>query len=168
MTHQCSANPTPPYLNTMEKTPERACKPDSVTPREGPVIISLDPALLPDSSGQPGSLGRAILPPRRWRRGRSPIWPCSRWGLPCQPRHRGCGALLPHHFTLTPRLPARRYVFCGTFPGVTPGRRYRPPCPAESGLSSAPALRQRQRPPGPLRPGASYLIPSPPFNTFAS
>ena len=102
MTHQCSANPTPPYLNTMEKTPERACKPDSVTPREGPVIISLDPALLPDSSGQPGSLGRAILPPRRWRRGRSPIWPCSRWGLPCRPRHRGRGALLPHLFTLTP------------------------------------------------------------------
>jgi hypothetical protein len=37
------------------------------------------------------------------------------WGLPC-PRHycRG-GALLPHLFTLTPALPPRRYVFCGTF-----------------------------------------------------
>ncbi len=44
-----------------------------------------------------------------------PIWSCSAWGLPC-PRHycRG-GALLPHLFTLTPALPPRRYVFCGTF-----------------------------------------------------
>src|ERR1700722_20021872 len=44
-----------------------------------------------------------------------PIWSCSVWGLPC-PRHycRG-GALLPHLFTLTPALPSRRYIFCGTF-----------------------------------------------------
>jgi len=26
---------------------------------------------------------------------------CSRWGLPCPPRHRGGGALLPRRFTLT-------------------------------------------------------------------
>src|SRR5271169_750457 len=43
---------------------------------------------------------------------RFPIWPCSRWGLPC----RGCchprGALLPHHFTLTGTACAalRRYL----------------------------------------------------------
>jgi hypothetical protein len=30
----------------------------------------------------------------------APIWPCSRWGLPCRPRYRGRGALLPHPFTL--------------------------------------------------------------------
>jgi hypothetical protein len=54
----------------------------------------------------------------------------------------------------------RRYVFCGTFPGVTPGRRYRPPCPAEPGLSSPPALRREQRPPGPLRPFTGYSSPS--------
>jgi hypothetical protein len=44
-----------------------------------------------------------------------PIWSCSVWGLPC-PLHccRG-GALLPHLFTLTPPVKARRYVFCGTF-----------------------------------------------------
>src|SRR6185437_6587784 len=29
-----------------------------------------------------------------------PIWPCSRWGLPCQPCYQGRGALLPHRFTL--------------------------------------------------------------------
>ncbi len=32
-----------------------------------------------------------------------PIWSCSRWGLPCRPRYRGRGALLPHPFTLTYR-----------------------------------------------------------------
>jgi hypothetical protein len=30
----------------------------------------------------------------------------------------------------------RRCRFCGAFPRVTPGRRYRPPCPMEPGLSS--------------------------------
>jgi len=55
-------------------------------------------------------------------------------GFTWPPRHRDAGALLPHHFTLTglelcsgPRL--RRCHFCGTFPRVSPGRRYRPPCP---------------------------------------
>ena len=54
-----------------------------------------------------------------------PIWSCSVWGLPC-PRHycRG-GALLPHLFTLTASLRARRYVFCGTFRrlGLNPASR---------------------------------------------
>jgi hypothetical protein len=30
-----------------------------------------------------------------------PAWSCSRWGLPCDPRYRRPGALLPHPFTLT-------------------------------------------------------------------
>ena len=33
-----------------------------------------------------------------------PIWSCSVWGLPCPRRYRRGGALLPHHFTLTPAL----------------------------------------------------------------
>ena len=39
-----------------------------------------------------------------------PIRSCSRWGLPCRPRRRGRGALLPHPFTLTngPRNELRR------------------------------------------------------------
>jgi hypothetical protein len=39
-----------------------------------------------------------------------PIWSCSVWGLPCPRRYRRSGALLPHHFTLTPALefPQRR------------------------------------------------------------
>ena len=65
-------------------------------------------------------------------------------------------------FSPLPRLAALagrsagRYVFCGTFPRVTPGRRYRPPCPAEPGLSSPPASRREQRPPGPLRRLSGY------------
>ncbi len=35
-----------------------------------------------------------------------------------------------------PGLTAGRYLFCGTFPGVTSGGCYPPPCPAEPGLSS--------------------------------
>jgi len=43
------------------------------------------------------------------------IWPCCRWGLPCHRCHHQCGALLPHHFTLTLRLepfgsPSGRYL----------------------------------------------------------
>ncbi len=35
---------------------------------------------------------------------RIPIRSCSRWGLPCQCCCQHRGALLPHHFTLTPKL----------------------------------------------------------------
>src|ERR1700693_6635812 len=51
-----------------------------------------------------------------------PIWPCSRWGLPC----RGCchprGALLPHHFTLTVAACAalRRYLSVALSVGSRP------------------------------------------------
>src|SRR3712207_4040553 len=59
------------------------------------------------SRGQPGRRGETApastatgtvvsvtVPPA------APIRPCSRWGLPCRPRCRGRGALLPHPFTL--------------------------------------------------------------------
>src|ERR1035437_1384382 len=32
----------------------------------------------------------------------SPIWACSAWGFPCRQNYFCRGALLPHHFTLTP------------------------------------------------------------------
>ena len=68
----------------------------------------------------------------------------------------GAGALLPHPFTLArPTFPrAGRSAFCGTFPRVTPGGCYPPPCPVEPGLSSAghrPFRHRRPtRPPGRL------------------
>jgi hypothetical protein len=37
----------------------------------------------------------------------SHMWPCSGWGLPCHPGHPGCGALLPHRFTLACARPRR-------------------------------------------------------------
>jgi len=40
----------------------------------------------------PGSSAHASLP----------IWSCSVWGLPCLRHYWRSGALLPHHFTLTP------------------------------------------------------------------
>jgi len=45
---------------------------------------------------------------------------------------------------LPPQVPAKlrrrgwRYLFCGTFRGLAPPRRYLAPCPAEPGLSSPP------------------------------
>lgn len=45
-----------------------------------------------------------------------PIWPCSRWGLPCVRHHWRTGELLPRHFNLTGRISSRRCHFCGTFP----------------------------------------------------
>jgi hypothetical protein len=45
---------------------------------------------------------------------RFPIWPCTRWGLPCRVACASRGALLPHLFTLTGVLRRRRYILCGT------------------------------------------------------
>jgi len=55
----------------------------------------------------------------------TPIRSCSRWGLPCRPRYRRRGALLPHRFTLAHEMLASRgrFVFCGTIPGVAPAGR---------------------------------------------
>ncbi len=42
----------------------------------------------------------------------------------------------PYHPAANRRI--RRYIFCGTFRGLTPPRRYLAPCPMEPGLSSLP------------------------------
>ena len=86
--------------------------------------------------------------PRIWRgkapgpvaRPHSPIWSCSRWGLPCRRRCRNRGALLPHRFTLTAASKDRGGLFSVALslrslsPGVT---RHR--LPVEPGLSSTAA-----------------------------
>ncbi len=98
-------------------------KPEKVISR----VLSME-----TSMGQPFIWDRSYLPascdptrelrtgspfsPRREKR--SPIWSCSRWGLPCHPGHPECGELLPRHFTLTGKN--RRYLFCGTFLGSPP------------------------------------------------
>ena len=64
-----------------------------------------------------------------------PIRSCSRWGLPCHPRRRERGALLPHPFTLTRPWPGGLLSVALSLglppPGVT---RHR--VPMEPGLSS--------------------------------
>ena len=104
-------------------------------------VIPLDAALprtfisdLPGGSGnclsRLGASGRCAAPP--WLLGEAslPIWSCSVWGLPCPRRYRRSGALLPHHFTLTPALefpqrrayPASRANSGIAFPGRPSGR----------------------------------------------
>lgn len=53
------------------------------------------------------------------------------------------GGLLPHRFTLAHGVSSCwRFAFCCTFPSLTAGRRYRPSCSLEPGLSSeTPAAR---------------------------
>jgi hypothetical protein len=46
---------------------------------------------------------------------------------------------LPPEVRTGPRRRDRRCIFCGTFRGLTPPRRYLAPCPLEPGLSSPPA-----------------------------
>ena len=83
-------NPTPQMDRAVG---ESACKPGSVVDNHssGPRVASW------------------LKQPTRKRRGQRhgfPIWSCSGWGLPCRPCYHVRGALLPHHFTLTDKLPA--------------------------------------------------------------
>ncbi len=71
-----------------------ADKPVFVPRRSKVAAIPLDRPSLDGSSNLPGS-------PNGAGRSCSPIWSCSAWGFACQPHYCGCGALLPHLFTLT-------------------------------------------------------------------
>ena len=54
-----------------------------------------------------GASGRCAAGAWLLARASLPIWSCSVWGLPCPGLYRTGGALLPHHFTLTPALEVR-------------------------------------------------------------
>ena len=90
------------------------------------------PTRTPRAGSRPARLPGRCVPTRS----------CSRRGLPCRPRCRGRGALLPHRFALAGTGPARPSggvvsvaLSLGSPPaGVTRRRRS-----AEPGLSSAPA-----------------------------
>src|ERR1700709_98918 len=94
-----------------------------------------------------------------------PAWPCTGRGLPGR---RVTATPVRSYRTISP-LPVRdsrvaapsAVYFCGTFPRVSPGGRYPPPCPVVSGLSSRGFLSPR----GPLRPpppGSPRGTPPPP------
>ncbi len=109
----------------------------------------------------PGGLGRAVR-----THGIASGLSCSGWGLPCDPRHRGPGALLPHPFTLTRQIPPESrgspaggllsvaLSFGSPRLGVT-----QHPCPVELGLSSR--ASGRRRPPHRLRRGLDMGIMQP-------
>ena len=88
----------------------------------------------------------------------APIRSCSRWGLPCRPRCRGRGALLPPRFTLAGRQGAPggpavcflrhfpwgrpRRALPGTVPPWSPDLPHRARCPARpSGLLDRGAIQ---------------------------
>jgi len=122
-------------------------------------VIHLGLPLPTASCGLPASIGRATLDRSR-RELRSPLDLAPGGVYLAAAVTCGAGGLLHHRFTLTPALPRRRSVFCGTIPRVAPGRRYRPPCPVEPGPSS-PGLRPA-RPPGRLTHSSGYADGAPP------
>jgi hypothetical protein len=71
-----------------------------------PTIIPLRRPLPIASSSLPAGGERVTLCRSRLalRSACRPMWPCSRWGLPCRLRHRRRGGLLPRRFTLTRRI----------------------------------------------------------------
>jgi hypothetical protein len=106
----------------------------------GPAAIHLGLPLPAASCGLPTSIRRAAL--KRSRRlcgpwDAEPFLTLLRVGFTEPPQSPA--ALVVSYTTVSPLPPdavRRRSVFCGTFPRVTPGRRYRPPCPVEPGPSS--------------------------------
>src|SRR5438105_10768482 len=104
--------------------------------------ISLGRPLPDASSNLPGSQARRATSPPLF--GLSPSGVYRAEGVTAS-----AGALLPHRFTLAACFRPRRFVFCGTFPGIAPAGGYPALCPVELGLSSG-CLRG-PRPPVALR-----------------
>jgi hypothetical protein len=114
----------------------------------GAAVIHLGLPLPTASCGLPASIGRAALDRSR-REPLVPLLTLLRVGFTEPPQSPA--ALVVSYTAVSPLprvLDAGRSVFCGTVPRVTPGRRYRPPCPVEPGPSS-PGLSPA-RPPGRL------------------
>jgi hypothetical protein len=114
----------------------------------GAAAIHLGLPLPTASCGLPASIGRAALDRSR-REPLVPLLTLLRVGFTEPPQSPA--ALVVSYTAVSPLPRVRdsgRFVFCGTVPRVTPGRRYRPPCPMEPGPSS-PSLRPA-RPPGRL------------------
>ena len=121
-----------------------ACKPGSVghhplarTIRDGHSSGTTFARCLEQPTRTAGlTLPCGVIASQRTLRVAVPIRSCSRCGLPCRLRCRSRGALLPHLFTLA-SLPypspegeegwRKRFILCGTFPGVAPAGCYPAP-----------------------------------------
>src|SRR5206468_10894693 len=132
--HSTSHTPVAPLLVSgfwlLVSERQTAGKPGSVLPSQAGMAIPLGRRSPDASRGLPGRrLGNEAWGPSLATLA-APIWPCSRWGLPCRPRRRGRGALLPPRFTLAGCRDLsrnRRSVLCGTVPGVVPAGYYPAP-----------------------------------------
>ena len=130
--------------------PRAKTKPDEVSPQTGALPQCLcrrracKPGSVPACAGGHHSsrttVTRGLKQPTRKLAG--PASNASLFGLAPDGVYRACrvttttGGLLPHRFTLTPRLPTRRSAFCGTFRGLLP-----------LGVTQRPALRSPDFPP---------------------
>ena len=117
---------------------QTADKPGSVRTRGYVTTIRLGRTSRRASRDQPGRRsGNAPVPFGT----AAPIRSCSRWGLPCRPRYRGRGALLPHHFALARGLSrdacAGGVVSVALSLGSPPPAVSRHRFPVEPGLSSS-------------------------------
>jgi len=122
---------------------QTACKPGSVQTLRPGTTIPLGRALLRASRDQPGRRDGNVPASSAWdfaphRPPAAPIRSCSRWGLPCRPRYRGRGALLPHRFTLARGgFPCAGGLFSVALSlGSPPPAVSRHRIPVEPGLSS--------------------------------
>jgi hypothetical protein len=107
-------------------------------------VISLGRQSPAASSGQPGRSAGRVIPP---------LFGLAAGGVCLAGRSPGrwCALAAPFHpYRASDGAFARRFDFCGTFPGVAPAGHYPAPCPALLGLSSSAASPHcaRDRPTG--------------------
>ena len=111
-------------------------------------LIGGDHLSLHDDCSSPPSRPTRVSITRRAATMMHPVWSSSGWGLPSRSSHpeRWCALTAPFHpchaarsdgdVAIRNHEPVRRSALCCTFPNLTAGRRYRPSCPSEPGLSS--------------------------------
>src|SRR5262249_3528366 len=139
---------------------ESACRPGSVHPLARADGHPSGAAVAGSLMRSTRELGRAALKRSRRPRGRNrqALLTLLRVGFTEPPG--SLRALVVSYTTVSPLPLARpkpgqgRSAFCGTIPRVTPGRRYRSPCPAEPGPSSPGLPGAAARPARPPRPPA--------------
>ena len=144
-----------------KKKSQTACKPGSVPAtekigaRRWPFIW--DARYRTPRATYPGSDAETRLPENL--RLAAPTWSCSRWGLPCHPRCRGRGALLPHPFTLaTSRSPLGGLLSVALSLGLPPPAVNRHRVSVEPGLSSPRGFPRCERQPSGRLAGLKLVL----------